>query len=683
MAPGLPGGRSREAAGTNGRGSAPWGVAEPRPVAAEATAMGEGVLGTLQIRRALVLVAGLLLVYVGLGYRLVELQVWEHPELEQEARRNREREFLRSPRRGDIVDARGTLLATSIPARTVCADPLLIGPYSAHVARALAPVLGMSELELQRRLLPRVRQDPTTGRWITNRYVVLARQVPLERWERIEAVMRDLDVGRDPSALGMAGQRFVQQLRRYAVFTDPYEDPVRWYPNGSLAAHVLGYTRVWDLEVDGRPTRERRGADGIELALDEELAGVRGWRATETDGRRREVVRLRNQDVAPRDGWKVVLTLDAVVQDILEKALEEARERYRPKNITGLVIRPQTGAILAWAVLPGFDPNRLGESDPEARRNVIITDQFEPGSTFKVVVVGGALNDGLVTLDDVIDCERGRFLYAGRILHDHHPYDRLTVRGIVTKSSNIGAAKLGLRMGEARLYEYVRAFGFGSLTGVPLPGEVDGTVRPVDRWEKLSIVQIPMGHGLAVTRLQMAMAMAAVANGGVLMQPKLVERLEDTRGGVVAAYAPVAVRRVLREEAARLLVEALKTVVSKEGTAPAAAVPGYGVAGKTGTAQKAEPGVGYVPGKYVSSFIGFLPADRPEVLIAITLDEPQRGYYGGQVAAPVFREVAERLMQYLGVPPERPEEAEAALAATALRGRGTGRPAVERVRQVN
>jgi len=292
-----------------------------------------------------------------------------------------------------------------------------------------------------------------------------------------------------------------------------------------------------------------------------------------------------------------------------------------------------------------------------------------------VVVVGGALNDRLVTLEDVFDCEQGRFLYGGRILHDHHPFDRLTVEGIVTKSSNIGAAKIGLRLGEQRLYEYIRAFGFGSRTGVPLPGEMPGYVPPVNRWYKVSIAQIPMGHGIAVTRLQMAMAMAAIANGGVLMQPMLVERLEDRRGRMVASYQPVAVRRVLGEEAARALVQALKTVPTAEGTAPRAAVPGYTVAGKTGTAQKAEGDRGYVPGKYISSFIGFLPADRPEVLIAITLDEPQRGYYGGQVAAPVFRKVAERVMQYLGVPPDQPEELAESLAIAPVSVRGGTRSA--------
>lgn len=641
--------------------------------------MGEGIIGSVQMRRAVLLALGLVLFYGALVCRLVDLQVLRHEELDQEARRNREREMVRQPRRGDILDARGVLMATSVPVRTVCADPVLIGEYQAPVARALAPLLGVSVLELQTRLLPRARQDPETGRWLTNRYVVLARQVPLETWERIREAMATLDVGRQSAEMSARERRFVQQLRRHGIFCDPVEDQYRLYPNRALAAHVLGYLNLREVVVDGVTVLERRGADGIERTLDPQLAGIRGWRVTETDSRRREVVRLRDQDVEPRDGWNVVLTVDSVIQNILETALAEAMEQHRPRNIAGVVIRPRTGAILALANLPNFDPNRPGDAPPEARRNVTITDHMEPGSTFKVVVVGGALNDGVVTLDDVFDCEHGRFLYGGRILHDHHPYDRLTVEGIITKSSNIGAAKIGIRLGEQRLYEYIRAFGFAARTGVPLPGEMPGYVPPVNRWYKVSIAQIPMGHGIAVTRLQMAMAVAAVANGGLLMQPKLIERLEDRQGRIVAAYPPVAVRRVLREEAARMVVRALKTVPTPQGTAPRAAVPGYTVAGKTGTAQKAEGDRGYIPGKYISSFIGFLPADQPEVLIAITMDEPQRGYYGGQVAAPVFRKVAERVVQYLGIPPDQAGEAEPELAIGAMpsgrftRGSGVNR----------
>ncbi|MCX7866433.1 MAG: penicillin-binding protein 2 [Limisphaera sp.] len=644
--------------------------------------MGDSVKTAVQLRRA-VLVATVLFGLFGLlAYRLVELQLVRHPELAEEARRNREREFLRQPRRGDILDARGVLLATSVPVRTVCADPVLVGDRQAVVARLLSPLLGISELELQQKLLPRVRWDAETGRAVTNRYVVLARKVPVETWQQIRKAMATLAPPPD-STLPRAEQRFLSQLSRYAVFVEPWEDQMRVYPNQKLAAHVLGYTGLQEVTVDGVKLLETRGADGLERTLDAQLAGVRGWRVTEVDGGRREVVRLRDQDVEPRDGWNVVVTLDAVIQNILESALAEAMEQHRPRNITGIVLRPQTGAILAMACLPNFDPNRPGDAPEEARRNVILTDHMEPGSTFKIVVVAGALNDGVVRLEDVFDCEQGRFAYGGRILHDHHPYDLLTVEEIITKSSNIGAAKIGMRLGEPRLYEYIRAFGFGARTGLPLLGEMPGYVPPVNRWYKISIAQIPMGHGVAVTRMQMAMAMAALANGGVLMRPMLVERLEDRRGRVVAAYEPQVVRRVVGEEAARAMVRALKTVPTPQGTAPAAAVPGYAVAGKTGTAQKAEGTRGYVPGKYISSFIGFLPADRPEVLIAITLDEPQRGYYGGQVAGPVFRKVAERVMQYLGVPPDDLETESGSVARAASEGAGSRSGSERRLRSTH
>jgi cell division protein FtsI/penicillin-binding protein 2 len=237
------------------------------------------------------------------------------------------------------------------------------------------------------------------------------------------------------------------------------------------------------------------------------------------------------------------------------------------------------------------------------------------------------------------------------VLHDHEPFGALSVEQIITKSSNIGAAKVGIKMGEDRLHDYISSFGFGARTGLPLPGEVIGISRPVKDWSKVSVAQIPMGQGIAVTRLQMAMAMCAIANDGVLMRPMLVKRLEDQDGNVVVRYAPQSVRRVISESAAKETTEALKTVVSSDGTAAKAALEHYTVAGKTGTAQKVENGA-YVHGKYVASFIGFFPADDPELCIAIVLDDPKEGYYGGQVAGPVFKEIAERAANYLNIRPD-------------------------------
>jgi cell division protein FtsI/penicillin-binding protein 2 len=303
------------------------------------------------------------------------------------------------------------------------------------------------------------------------------------------------------------------------------------------------------------------------------------------------------------------------------------------------------------ATLPTFDPNNPGAAPADARRNRVITDVVEPGSTFKIVVISGALNEGAVKLDEMFNCEHGHFAYAGKVLHDHEPYDMLSVKGIITKSSNIGAAKVGIKMGENELYDYIRSYGFGSRTGLPLPGEVKGISYAPKDWSKVSVAQIPMGQGIAVTRLQMMMAMCAIANNGVLMQPMIVNRLEDRDGNVVARYSPQSVRRIIGENAVKDMVEALKTVPTKDGTAPKAALEHYTVAGKTGTAQKAENGV-YGRGKYVASFIGFFPADNPEICISIVLDEPKEGYYGGQVAGPIFKDIAERAANYLNIKPD-------------------------------
>jgi cell division protein FtsI (penicillin-binding protein 3) len=267
-------------------------------------------------------------------------------------------------------------------------------------------------------------------------------------------------------------------------------------------------------------------------------------------------------------------------------------------------------------------------------------------------VVSGALNEGLVHLDDPFYCEEGHFTFAGRILHDHEPFGTLTTEGIITKSSNIGAAKIGIKLGEDRLYDYAADYGFGERTGIPLPGEVSGILHPVKDWSKVSIAQIPMGHGVAVTRLQMVMAMCALANDGWLMRPMLVKCLADRDGHVVEQYAPLRVRRVVSDATDKQMIEALKTVVSSDGTAPGAAMKNYVVAGKTGTAQKVENGT-YATDKYFASFIGFFPADDPQVCISIVMDEPKEGYYGGQVCGPVFRDVAERCASYLNIPADQ------------------------------
>ncbi len=537
-----------------------------------------------QYRRLVILALLLGVAFAGLGYRLVDLQVLRYEELSAKARQNTNREFLLEPRRGDILDAKGNLLATSVFVKTVCADPALIGNRQAEVAHVLAPLLQASESELAQRLTPRVTRS-TVGTVRTNHYVVLKRKVQLETWQKIQTAMSNLSFGLDEKKLPRREREFYRDLRKGAIYVDKLDDQLRVYPNQALAAHVLGYVGMDEQEVNGFRLLETSGKDGIERSFDSKLAGVRGWRVTETDRLRRELVPMREQDVEPRDGLNVVLTIDSVVQHIVESALAEALEKHSPLSISGLVVRPRTGEILAMATLPNFDPNNPGASPADARRNRVIADVAEPGSTFKIVVVSGALNDGVVRLTDTFDCEHAHFHFAGRVLHDHEAYGVLSVENIITKSSNIGAAKIGIKLGETRLYDYIRSYGFGTQTGLPLQGEIAGIVHPVKRWSKVSIAQIPMGQGIAVTSMQMMMAMCAIANKGVLMRPMLVDRLEDRDHVVVAKYSPQRARQVLSEAAAEQMVTALKTVASPEGTAPKAALAHYTVAGKTGTAQ--------------------------------------------------------------------------------------------------
>lgn len=610
---------------------------------------------SLQIKRLVWMGVLLATAFLCLGYRLVDLQVWRHRELADLASENTDRRIVREPRRGDIRDVRGNQLATSVFVKNISADPTLIAPYQREVARVLAPLLEINERELGDLLAPRMITN-ARGEVCPDKHVPLKKKVTVDQYERVRETMRVLNLGIDETKLTRAQRTALHQLRNSAIFAEAVDDQLRIYPNKSLASHVLGFTgSVADSELGAR-MMSTVGIEGVERTLNQMLTGVRGWRETETDNRRREIVPNRSQDVEPRAGHNVYLTLDAGVQHIVEEELAAVMKKHTPISASAIVLRPRTGEIVAMATLPTFDPNNPGLFSADQRRNRIITDQSEPGSTFKIVVVSGALNDGDVTLRERFDCEHGRFAFAGKILHDHEAYDVLSVEEIITKSSNIGSAKIGIKMGPEDLYNYIRNFGFGTRTGILLPGEVNGIVHPLKKWTKLSISRIPMGHEMTSTPLQMVMAMGAIANRGVLMRPMLLDRLEDEHGRLIAKYPPVPVRRVTSEKAALDMVTALKSVVSSTGTAEKARLEHYTVAGKTGTAQKPINGQ-YVKGKYFSSFIGFFPADNPELCISVVLDEPKQGYYGGQTAAPVFARIAERAANYLKITPDiLPEE---------------------------
>jgi cell division protein FtsI/penicillin-binding protein 2 len=601
-----------------------------------------------QYRKMMALAFLLLAAFAALAGKLVNLQVVRHEELLGLAANNTIRTIPREPMRGQILDIRGNPLATSVPVKLICADPSLLNCSNAAlsancravVAQALAPLLQTSPELLSDRLTP--RRIVAGGKTNLSQYVVLKHQVPLETWEKTRQIMAALPLGVDESKLNRQERQFCDSLRAKAIFAA--EEQKRVYPGQTLAAHVVGY-------VCGEGD-EQAGMNGIELKYNLELSGVRGWRHTVLDKRQREWVPYRDEDIQARDGLNVVLTLDAGLQNIMESELAAAMRQLSPISISSVMIRPRTGEILALANCPTYDPNRPGAFPAEALRNRVIADNHEPGSTFKIVVVSGALDEQVVTLNDVFDCEHGHFYYAGATLHDHKPYGDLTVEGIITKSSNIGAAKIGLRLGEPVLYQYIRGFGFGSRSGIFLPGEVYGSVPPVKSWTKISLARIPMGQGIEVTPLQMVMAMCAIANHGALMRPMIVDRLVDADGRVVVKYNPEKIRDVARPETMTQMVAALKTVVGKEGTAPKARLDNYTVAGKTGTAEKVENGH-YVSDKYFSSFIGFFPADNPELCVAVFIDEPPRGdHFGGEAAGPVFKAIAEHAANYLNLKPD-------------------------------
>ncbi|HVK59856.1 MAG TPA: penicillin-binding protein 2 [Candidatus Kapabacteria bacterium] len=612
----------------------------------------------MQIRRLCFFAGCIITGFIGLAYRLVDLQVVQHERFVEAARRNTEKTIVRQPKRGDIRDVRGNLLATSKIVHTVCADPEVLGTNYITVAKAVAPLLEMPEDELREMLRPKTRVT-TTGQVMPVKYVRLKRKVELETWQAIQETMKRLTFGIDESKLGITARAFYHRIRGRGIFSEPQE--LRFYPNQSLAAHVLGYVGIHEkTDAEGRKQEETIvGRDGLEYMLNSVLTGVRGWRQIEIDSKRREVVLYREQDVAPRPGLNAVLTLDEGVQHIVEDELKTAFAKHNPVSISCVVVRPKTGEIVAMATLPTFNPNALDDSKAYQRRNRVISDQAEPGSTFKIVVVSAGINEKEVDLNTLIDCENGTFFYGGRKLSDAHEEGVITVERVVSKSSNIGSAKIAIQLGKQRLYDYVKSFGFGDKTGILLPGEIDGTVHPVSKWSGLSITRIPMGHEVDCTPLQMVMAMSAIANGGTLMKPLLVESLVDENGKVVAKFEPQAVRDVVSAETSRKMVTALKTTVSTNGTGLKAKLPFHTVAGKTGTAQKLVNGQ-YTRSLHYSSFIGFFPADDPELCISVVVDAPDRkkgGYYGSETAAPIFQKIAERAANYLAIPADQiPEQ---------------------------
>ena len=562
-----------------------------------------------RIRCALVCLAFTAL-FSAFSFRLVYLQMVKHDEYAGLAAEKHVYKQAIFAERGAILDANNEVLAHNTPVETVVANATHLNNRDETIA-VLREVLDLPADELSEKL--------QSGR----RYIRLKREVPVATATALREKLR------------------AQNLR--GVYFE--RDTTRIYPNGSMLCHVIGFTDY-----------EHRGIQGVESSMEEYLHGQDGYRYIEHNRAGQEIVLYRGQERTPRNGYQVHLTVDLNLQNIVENEIDAAMREFSPQKATIILLRPKTGEILAMANRPHFDLNLRSEAKPEQMKNRAIIDMMEPGSTFKIVTAAAALNERKVRPDTTIFCENGIWNFGGRPLHDHKGYGAMSVQDILIKSSNIGAAKLAVSVGEQKFYEYIRRFGFGDRTGVELPGEIPGIIRPPQSWSKISITRIPMGHEVGVTPLQMTVAMATIANGGKLITPRIVKSITSGDGKTVSSFSPVVLRQVITPETAAQIGNALRGVVSDRGTAAAAAVPGFTICGKTGTAQKVDPKGGYEHGKYLVSFSGYLPAENPEFVGLVVLDDAQTKNpelnYGGLVAAPIFARIAEKAARYLDLEPQ-------------------------------
>jgi cell division protein FtsI (penicillin-binding protein 3) len=540
---------------------------------------------------------GLLLVVAA---RAVQVQMLWGPELAARAKGQYETLVTTTARRGTIRDARGNPLAVSLELTSVAAHPRQID-NPVEVARRLAPMLKLSPEILTRRIA-------------ADRSFV---------WVKRQA---DPDAVRDVEALGLEGISFHHEYRRF-------------YPNKTLAAQVLGFCNI-----DGK------GIEGLEHYYDRHLNADAASRKALRDALGRHFAA---DDQAARlpVGNDVILTIDTTIQHLAETALEQAVTAYDARSGLALVMEPATGAILAMAHYPFFNPNNYSRATPQLWRNRIVADSFEPGSTMKIFTAAAALDRGGYAPQSIFFCENGAYRIGRHTIHDTKPHGWLTLQDVVMCSSNIGAVKIGQGLGQQVLHQTLADFNFGHPLGIDFPGETAGRLSRHERWTRVDAGAIAFGQGVSVSALQLAAATAAIANDGILMQPYLVKEIRDPAGRLVQGAVPRPLRRVVSSRCAGQLRSILGTVVHEGGTGTHAALSGYTAGGKTGTAQKVEPSGGYAKNRYIGSFVGFAPLENPRLVVLVSLDEPRRAHYGGVVAAPAFREIAQKSLDYLNVPP--------------------------------
>ncbi len=549
----------------------------------------------------------LVLLLSGFGvvlFRLVTLQVWQAAELSVKADRQHRKTVSLEGARGTIVDRHGKVLAMNVEVPSAFGVPITLDSPT-KTARMLAPVLQVRSDELERKL----RQARS--------FVWLARKLDPEQGRRLERLSLD-GVG-----VVMEGRRF--------------------YPKGPFLSHVLGFAGM-----DGE------GLEGVEHRYESYLRGEKRMMILQRDALGRSVFPTDLTERNPTPGHNLALTIDEVIQYITERELEDAVTRAQAKSGTMIVLDPQTGAVLAMAVSPRFDPNVVSNLSPDRWRNKALADAYEPGSTLKAVVAAAAIEEHVVKPNTLVFGEHGRMTIANTVIHDHEKLGWVSFSQVIQKSSNIGAAKIGMALGEQRLHRYLQTFGFGQKTEIDLPGEGAGLVKRPKDWGRRSVASISMGQEIGVTPLQMVSAIAALANEGVLMKPYVVSEIRGPEGHLLKRVPPQVRRRVVSSETAHTVTKILEGVVT-DGTGRKAAIPGFRVAGKTGTAQKIDSRTGsYSVSRFVTSFAGYVPADNPRLAMIVVIDEPQGDAWGGTVAAPVFSRVGEQVLNYLGVGSHEP-----------------------------
>jgi len=540
--------------------------------------------------------------FVLVTMRAFDLQVLQEQQWDERAERQHQKVIPLTPQRGTIFDSNGEELAVSVDVDSFYLEPRKIEDPQT-TARQLSKALDIPARTIKSKLKG------------NGGFVWLKRQVSPDESKQVKA-------------LEVKGVGAIKEHRRF-------------YPNASIAGHLLGFTGL-----------DPKGLEGLELKYDKMILGRGGYLVMERDALGRGLGAGSPQVQGATRGHDLYLTLDKNLQYIVERELADGIRQTDAKAGTVVMLEPATGKILAMASYPEYNPNAFFRYKPYQWRNRAVCDTYEPGSTFKIFLMAAALNEAVVSTKQKINCENGVFRVGGKDIHDHKKYRMLTPAEIIKYSSNIGSAKIGKMLERKALHRYISDFGFGQPTGIDLPGEAGGMVRPPNKWFEVDLAAISFGQGISVTPIQLAAATAAIANGGYLMEPYVVDRIVDSQGQVTHKGSPRVVRKVIAQDVAQVVTRMMEMTTEEGGTATNARVPGFRVAGKTGTAQKVDAVTGgYSADKRLASFVGFLPAEAPRAVVLVFIDEPKKGVYGGLTAAPVFAKIASQAMQYLKVAP--------------------------------